>query len=250
MIDLSGQHIYVTGGSRGIGRAVAILAARAGADVSINYTRDLDAANAVLADIKKLGRQAVVVKADVGEDGEIAEALRQATGVLGPLTGVVASAGILEPTPIASATTAQWDHVINTNLRGTFHAVRDSVPHFKAAGGSIVIIASTSGQRGDAVYSAYSTSKAAQFNFMRSMAMALAARRIRVNCIAPAWTETDMAKSALFGEARDRAIKQIPMGRLGSPEDAGNAACFLLSPLAGFMTGSTITVDGGFDMRG
>lgn len=120
----------------------------------------------------------------------------------------------------------------------------------KGHGGSIVIYTSTAGQRGSAEYSAYATSKGGQILFMRSMAKELGPDRIRVNCIAPAWTETDMAASSLDELGRDNVAKDFALGRIGLPEDAAGATIFLLSDLAGFITGSTITVDGGMDMRG
>jgi 3-oxoacyl-[acyl-carrier protein] reductase len=114
----------------------------------------------------------------------------------------------------------------------------------------VVIYTSTAGQRGSSVYSAYATSKGAQLLFMRSMAKELAPDRIRVNCVAPGWTETDMSREAMDAEGREGIIASIPLGRIGRPEDPANAALFLLSDLSEFITGSTITVDGGFDMRG
>ena len=117
-------------------------------------------------------------------------------------------------------------------------------------GGSIVVYTSTAGQRGSAVFSAYATSKGAQILFARSMAKELAPNRIRVNCVAPGWTETDMSREAMDAEGREGIIASIPLGRIGKPEDPANAALFLLSDLAEFITGSTITVDGGQDMRG
>ena len=117
-------------------------------------------------------------------------------------------------------------------------------------GGSVVIYTSTAGQRGSALYSAYATSKGAQLLFMRSLAKELAPDRIRVNCVAPGWTQTDMSRDAMEAEGLDKIRASIPLGRIGQPEDPAHAALFLLSPLASFITGSTITVDGGFDMRG
>ena len=138
------------------------------------------------------------------------------------------------------------------NVRGTFLAVRAAARHMRAAGhgGSIVIYSSTAGQRGSAEYSAYATSKGAQIMFMRSMAKELAPDRIRVNCIAPAWTETDMAAPSLEALGRENVIAGFPLGRIGLPEDVAGATCFLLSDLSEFITGSTVTVDGGMDMRG
>jgi 3-oxoacyl-[acyl-carrier protein] reductase len=149
-------------------------------------------------------------------------------------------------------TAAFWDRMMAVNLRGSFLAVRAAVPHLrlKSRGGSIVIVTSTAGQRGSAIYSAYAASKGAQILFMRSMALELAPDSIRVNCIAPAWTDTDMAAPSLNEIGRELVARSFPLGRIGRPEDVANAAIFLLSDLASFITGTTLTVDGGMDMRG
>jgi 3-oxoacyl-[acyl-carrier protein] reductase len=138
------------------------------------------------------------------------------------------------------------------NLTGTFLAVKAAVPHLRrsGAGGSIVIYTSTAGQRGSAVYSAYATSKGGQIMFMRSMALELAPDRIRVNCVAPAWTETDMARGPVEAIGRDKVVAGFPLGRIGHPDDVAGATVYLLSDLARFVTGMTLTVDGGKDMRG
>ena len=242
--------MFVAGGSRGIGRATALMAARAGASVAVNYVRNRDAADAAVAEIAALGGKAVAVRADIAADGEADRAVDEAVAALGPLSGLVVSAGIFEPAPIAEMTAAFWDRTMALNVRGTFLAVRAAARHMRAGGGSIVIYASTAGQRGSSVYSAYATSKGAQLLFMRSMAKELAPDRIRVNAVAPGWTETDMSREAMDQEGRAGIIASIPLGRIGQPDDAAGAACFLLSDLAAFITGSTITVDGGFDMRG
>lgn len=251
MIDLSGKHLFVAGGSRGIGAATARLAARAGAAVSVNYVRDAAAADRVVQEIAALGRGGFAVQADIAEDGAADRAVDAAVARLGPLTGMVVSAGIFEPSPIGEMTAAFWDRNMAINVRGTFLAVRAAARQMRPQRqGSIVIYASTAGQRGSSVYSAYATSKGAQLLFMRSMAKELAPDRIRVNCVAPGWTETDMSREAMDAEGRAGIAASIPLGRIGQPEDPANAACFLLSDLAEFITGSTITVDGGFDMRG
>ena len=196
----------------------------------------------------------MAIQADVSKDGAIDAAGDRAVKELGPLTGMVVSAGVFEGLPIEQMTVEFWDRVMAINVRGTFLAVRAAARHMRSAGapdgGSIVIYTSTAGQRGSAVYSAYATSKGAQTMFMRSMAQELAPARIRVNCIAPAWTETDMAAPSLDVIGRDKVAAGFPLGRIGLPEDVANATCFLLSDGAEFITGSTITVDGGMDMRG
>ena len=251
MIDLSGQHVFIAGGSRGIGHATALLAARAGADVSVNYVQNRTAAEATVVAVRALGRQAVAIAADIAADGAADGALDAAVAELGPLTGLVVAAGIFEGSPIEAMSAEFWDRTMQINLRGTFLAVRAAARLLRPQRrGSIVIYASTAGQRGSSVFSAYATSKAGQLMFMRSMAKELAPDRIRVNCVAPGWTETDMSHDAIDAEGRAGIIASIPLGRIGRPDDPAAAACFLLSDLAEFITGSTITVDGGFDMRG
>lgn len=252
MIDLSGQHVFIAGGSRGIGRATALIAARAGAAVSVNYLRDAAAAEAVVAEIREGGGRAVAFQADVSEEGAAVQAVEGAVAELGPLSGLVVSAGIFEPSPIEEMTVEFWERTLRINLTGTYMAVKAAVPYLRkeGKGGSIVFYTSTAGQRGSSVYSAYATTKGAQIMFMRSMAKELAPDRIRVNCVAPGWTQTDMSREPMEAEGLDNIRASVPLGRIGQPEDPANAAVFLLSPMASFITGSTITVDGGFDMRG
>jgi len=252
MIDLSGKHIFIAGGGRGIGAAATIMAARAGAVVSVNYLRNEIAAASVVASVAESGGLAFAVQADVAEDGAIEAAMDEAVSRLGPIHGLVVSAGIFESSPIEEMTLDFWNRTLAINLTGTFLAVRAAVRHLRSTGqgGSIVIYTSTAGQRGSAFYSAYATTKGAQILFMRSMALELAPDRIRVNCIAPAWTETDMAAPSLEAIGREKAAAAFPLGRIGLPEDVAGATCYLLSDLAAFVTGATLTVDGGMDMRG
>ncbi len=252
MIDLSGKHIFIAGGSRGIGAATARMAASAGASVSVNYQRSRGAAEAVVADIGAAGGRGFAVQADVAEDGALDRAVDEAAQRLGPLHGMVVSAGVFEGASLLEMTAEFWDRTMAINLRGTFLAVRAAARHLRqsGAGGSVVVYTSTAGQRGSADFSAYATSKGAQILFMRSMAKELAPDRIRVNCIAPAWTETDMAAPSLDALGRDEVAANFPLGRIGRPADVAGATCFLLSDLAAFITGTTMTVDGGMDMRG
>jgi NAD(P)-dependent dehydrogenase (short-subunit alcohol dehydrogenase family) len=252
MIDLTGKHIFIAGGSRGIGAATAFMAAHAGASVSINYLQDSAAAERVVREIEKAGGEAFAVQADISEEGAVERAMDQAIERLGPPHGLVVCAGVFEGAFLEKMTAAFWDRTMAINVRGTFLAVKAAARCFRVAsvGGSIVIFTSTAGQRGSSEYSAYATSKGAQIIFMRSMAKELASDNIRVNCIAPAWTETDMAAPSLDAMGRDEVAKNFPLGRIGLPKDCAGAACFLLSDLAEFITGSTITVDGGMDMRG
>jgi len=252
MIDLTGKQIFIAGGSRGIGAAAARMAAQAGADVAINYVSNAEAAQSVVRDIEAMGRRAIAIQADISQEGEVERAVNDTVAEFGGLYGVVVSAGIFEPSPIEEMTAEFWDRTMAINLRGTFLTVRAAVPHLRAAkqGGSIVIYTSTAGQRGSSVYSAYATSKGAQMIFMRSMALELAPDKIRVNCLAPAWTETDMAAPSLDALGRADVARSFPLGRIGLPEDVAGATIFFLSDLASFITGTTLTVDGGIDMRG
>ncbi len=252
MIDLTGRHIFIAGGSRGIGAAAARMAAKCGADVSVNYLRDAKAANAVVADIERMGRRGFAVQADISDEAATDKAVDAAVSALGPLRGMVISAGIFEGCPLEEMTLEFWDRTMAINLRGTFLTVRAAARHMRKAGqgGSMVIYTSTAGQRGSNVYSAYATSKGAQILFMRSMAKELAPDNIRVNCIAPAWTDTDMAAPSLDAAGRDEVAKNFPLGRIGLPDDVAGPTVFLLSDLSGFITGTTVTVDGGVDMRG
>ena len=252
MFTLTNKHIFIAGGSRGIGGETALQAAGAGAAVTVNYAGNHAAAAKVVGEIEASGGRAFAVQADVSEEGALDQAVDAAVERLGPLSGLVVSAGVFEGCPLDEMTAEFWDRTMAVNVRGTFLAVRAAARSMRAggSGGSIVIYTSTAGQRGSAVYSAYATSKGAQILFMRSMAKELAPDRIRVNCIAPAWTDTEMAAPSLDALGREEVAASFPLGRIGLPVDVAGAACFLLSDLASFITGTTMTVDGGMDMRG
>lgn len=247
MVDLSNRHVLIIGGSRGIGASTALTAARSGANVSIVYRSNAEAAQAVVAEIQALGRKAYALQADASQEAPLASAIDQAADTNGPIHGLVVSAGIFEGIALADMSVDFWDRMMAVNLRSTFLSVKHAARHMDS--GSMVIYTSTAGQRGSAVFSAYATSKAAQIMFMRSMALELAPK-IRVNCVAPGWTETDMAAPSLTELGREDVAKGFPLGRIGLPEDVAGATLFLLSDLAQFITGTTVTVDGGSDMRG
>ncbi len=252
MIDLAGKHVFIAGGSRGIGAAAAKMAAGASASVSLSYRLDRAAAHRVVNEIRAGGGRATAVQAEISDADSVDGAVDQVVAEMGSLSGLVVSAGVFEGCLLEAMTPEFWDRTMAINLRGTFLAVRAAVRHMRMGGaaGSIVIYTSTAGQRGSAEYSAYATSKGAQIMFMRSMAKELAQDRIRVNCIAPAWTETDLAAPSLDSLGRDKVAAGFPLGRIGLPDDVAGATCFLLSDLSSFITGTTITVDGGMDMRG
>jgi NAD(P)-dependent dehydrogenase (short-subunit alcohol dehydrogenase family) len=252
MLNLDGHRIFIAGGSRGIGRAAALMAAQAGAAVAIGYVRDQAAADDVARQISALGRPSLAVKADVTDATGLDAALAQAAATLDGIDGLVVSAGIFAGQPIGGMSLDFWNRLLAVNLTGTFLAVKAALPHLRQSGrgGSIVIYTSTAGQRGSSGYSAYATAKGGQILFMRSMALELAADKIRVNCVAPAWTDTDMARPSFDVIGRDRIIANAPLGRIGRPDDIAGATVYLLSDLAQYVTGMTLTVDGGQDMRG
>ena len=249
MLDLTGSHVLIIGGSRGIGAAAAERAAQAGARVSLTYVRGKPAADAVVQKIIAAGGKAQAIAADLTDASSIDQATAAAVATFGPLQGLVVSAGSFIGKSLREMTPEFWDEIVGINLRGTFLAVKAAETRM-VDGGSIVIYTSTAGQRGSAVFSAYATAKAGQIIFMRSMAIELAPRRIRVNCIAPSWTETDMSAGTMDQIGREKILAGCPLGRVGLPSDVANATAFLLSSLASFMTGTTMTVDGGIDMRG
>ena len=253
LLDLTGQHVLVVGGGRGIGAAVAETAARGGAAVSLTYRDDAASADRTVAAITAAGGAATAHRVDVTEESAVATMIDAAVADHGQLTGLVVSAGIFADgwRPIEETSLEYWDHVMTTNLTGTFLSVRAAVPQLRAAGSSsIVIITSTAGQRGAGGNAAYATSKGAQITLMRSLAQEFAPDGIRVNCIAPAWTDTETAAPLIDGFGREAIVANSPLGRVGLPADIAGGVCYLLSDLASYVTGSTLTVDGGQDMRG
>lgn len=246
MISLTHKHIFIAGGSRGIGAAAARLCVQAGAKVTVTYIKAADTAKALAKDIGGFA-----CGGDLSIESEAQRMVAEAIAAQGPIHGTIITAGIFEPGFLPDMTVEFWDRMMAVNVRSTFVTMKALTPSMIAAGGgSAVIVASTAGQRGSEEFSAYATSKGAQIMFMRSMARELAKHKIRCNCVAPGWTDTDMASAILSAEDKINVGKTIPLGRIGKAEEPAAAALFLLSDLAAFITGSTITVDGGFDMRG
>ena len=252
MINLEGRRLFIMGGSRGIGRAAAVMAAEAGADVAVSYVRDFGAAADTIRKIESFGRRAIALKADVLSEAAIAGAIERASDALGGLDGLVVSAGIYSGAAIEEITLEFWNRMIAVNLTGTFLTVKAAVPVLRRSegGASIVIYSSIAGLTGSAHYSAYATSKGSQVLFMKSMAWELASDGIRVNCIAPGWTDTDLARGSIEAIGRAKVEAECPLGRIAQPFDVAGATVYLLSDLARFVTGITLTLDGGKNMRG
>lgn len=249
MFDLTGKKALVTGGSRGIGRGIALALAKQGADVAVNYHRNAEEAQKVVAEILALGREAFSVQADVSDLATVSRMFAEIKSKWGKLDILVNNAGILQFKPFDQITAVDWDAMLNTNLRGQFFCAQEAA-RLMAQGGRIVNIASiSSGGVGIAspMIAHYTASKGGVVGMTEALALELAPKGINVNAIAPGGIETDMTKGALVDEkARQGIIAAIPKGRLGRPEDIGAAAAFLASDEAEYITGVVLYVDGGW----
>jgi 3-oxoacyl-[acyl-carrier protein] reductase len=237
MIDLSGKRAFVTGGGRGIGRASAILLARAGAKVAVGYRSRKPPAEAhVTAAVRgDLGTAA-------GANKAVAEALRALGGALDILVinhGVWPS----DDTPLAKMTDEQWESTRRANLDAVVYVSRAAIPHI-ADGGTIVLVSSTAGQRGEAFHADYAATKGAVISLTKSLAVELAPK-ITVNCVAPGWVDTEMSAKPYAGGGRERIEQTIPLKRVASADDVAGPILFLSSPLARHVTGEVLNVNGG-----
>ena len=245
---LRDQVAIVTGGSRGIGRATVQKLAEAGAHVVVNYLEQAELAQRAASEARELGVRAIAVQGDVSNSDEAAALVEHALGEFGRLDLLVANAGIWQGAPVEEMTDEVWDKVINFNLRGTWTVCRAAVPALKRQGsGSIVIVSSTAGQRGEAGYSNYAASKGGQISFAKSLATELAPA-IRVNCVAPGWVDTEL-NDPVFGPGKNgykhEVAQAIPLQRIATADDVANAIVFLGSDWARHITGEVLNVNGG-----
>ena len=248
MLTLTGRTALVTGASRGIGRSTAILMARLGARVAVAYGRDEAAARATL---DQAGGAGVVLGADLAVDGEAERLVARAEEALGPLDILVANHGIWKRAPIESMTAAQWDEMLRTNLSSVRALVAEAARRMlPRAHGSIVLVASTAGQRGEPFHSHYAASKGAIVALTRSLGAELGPRGVRVNCVAPGWVATDMSRGALDSATGDAIKRAIPLGRPGTPEEIAGPIAFLASDMASYLHGQVLSVNGGAVMAG
>lgn len=245
MPGLRGKRALVTGGSRGVGRATALLLARAGADVGIGYrSREAEAAR-VVEELRAEGVRAFAQAGDLSTPRG-AELLFERSLV--ELKGVdlfVANAGVWIPeeVPVGSMTDDQWSRTLAANLTSVFHTVRLAAC-FVNDGGRIVIVSSTAGQRGEALHADYAAAKGALISFTKSVAVELAPRGVTVNCVAPGWIDTEMVERPM-AERRAEIERAIPLGRIASAEDVAGPIVFLCSALARHVTGEVLNVNGG-----
>lgn len=239
------QVALVTGGSRGIGRAVALQLAQDGYDVAFCYHRETEAAEQVAASIRQGGQEAFYQPCDVTNFSEVQSFITAAEKELGPLTLLVNCAGIVRDNPLVLMDQTDWHAVIDTNLTGTFHFCRASVFGFmKRKKGVVVNTSSVAGVYGNATQSNYAASKAGIIGFSKSLAKELAPYNVRVNVVAPGFIVTDMT-NILDEKIREKALNAIPMRRFGEVQDVAEVVSFLASDRARYITGQTLQVDGG-----
>ena len=236
----------VTGASRGIGRGIALQLAREGWDVCVNYSKERQAADEVVAAIKAIGQNAIAVQADVADSAAVNAMVRTTEAQLGPVSLLVNNAGISSIGLFQDVTDEMWDRYMAINLGGARNTIRAVLPHMlHEKSGCIINISSIWGLRGASCEVAYSCTKAALIGLTRSLALELGPSHIRVNCVAPGVINTDMVQS-LGQETLDDLASQTPLGRLGTAEDVAHAVAFFASEKASFITGQILTADGGF----
>jgi 3-oxoacyl-[acyl-carrier protein] reductase len=244
-LDLTGSIALVTGAGRGIGRAIALSLAAAGADVAVNDFADEAACAAVVAAIEAQGRRGLVVMADVSDEEQVNAMVEHAETDLGPLSIVVNNAGITRDNVVIMMDPADFDSVIATHLRGTFLVSKAAARKmFRRRSGCIINLASVVGRRGNAGQANYAAAKAGIIGLTKSLAKELGARGVRVNAIAPGYIDTPMTQ-ALPEETRKLIVDATPLRSIGTTDDVAYAVVFLASPQAHFITGVTVPVDGG-----
>jgi 3-oxoacyl-[acyl-carrier protein] reductase len=244
-MSLSNRVAIVTGSGRGIGRAIALRLAEAGANVVVNDIGDGKPVEAVIREIKAMGRQALPVLADVSSASEVERLVGETTSAYGRLDILVNNAGIARDQLLLRMTEEEWDRVISVDLKSVFLCTRAVLKHMvKQRWGRIISIASIVGIVGNPGQANYASAKAGIIGFTRTIAKEVASRGITVNAIAPGFIETEMTQR-LKEEWREELKKRIPLGRLGSPGDVAEAVAFLASEEAGYITGQVLAVDGG-----
>lgn len=246
-IDLTGQVALITGGTRGIGRACALGLAQAGADIALTQFRTPP--EELIQQIETLGRRAVAFRCDVSEAADCEALVDRAAKEFGRLDVLVNNAGITKDTLVMRMSEADWDAVLTTNLKSAFITCKAATRiMMKQRSGSIINISSVSALLGLAGQANYAASKGGLIAMTKALARELAPRGVRANCIAPGFIQSDMT-DVLDQKVKDHALSQIPLGSFGVPDDIAHAVVYLASPLARYVTGQTLVVDGGMVMH-
>ena len=245
---MTGRTAFVTGASRGIGRAVAVDLARAGHRVAFCYSSDHDGAKETQTAIEAVGGTALAVQADVADADSVDRSFTEIEDGLGPVELLVNNAGVTRDGLLMRMTDEQWDTVLRTNLTGAFHTIRRATPKMmRARYGRIVNVSSVSGQSGQAAQANYSAAKAGLVGLTRAVARELASRSVTCNVVAPGPIVSAMT-DGLPAEWHTWAESTVPLGRLGTPEEVAAVVAFLCSEPAGYVTGAIVPVDGGLGM--
>lgn len=245
---LTGKTALVTGASRGIGRAIALKLAQAGANIVVNYAGSEAAASETVEQVKALGRDAIMVRANVSDSEDVNEMFKTALEHFGNIDILVNNAGITRDNLLMRMKEEEWDAVIDTNLKGVFNCVKAATrPMMKQRSGKIINITSVVGVLGNAGQANYVAAKAGVIGLTKTAARELATRGITVNAVAPGFIDTEMT-AVLPEDVKANLVGQIPLGRLGQTDDIASVVLFLASDAANYMTGQTLHVDGGMYM--
>ncbi|OZU90352.1 beta-ketoacyl-ACP reductase [Virgibacillus indicus] len=245
---LKGKNVLVTGASRGIGRAIAIELASKGANIAVNYAGNEDKAQAVVEEIEQIGSKAFKVKADVANESDVKDMVKEVISQFGSLDILVNNAGVTRDNLLMRMKEEEFDQVINTNLKGVFVCTKAVTRQMmKQKAGRIVNVVSIVGVSGNPGQANYVAAKAGVIGLTKTTAKELASRNILVNAVAPGFISTDMT-DALTEEQRESMLALIPLAKLGTPEDVARVVRFLTTEDANYITGQTIHIDGGMVM--
>ena len=246
MIDLAGKNAIVTGGSRGVGRATALMLARAGASVGIGYRTREGEAQEVVEACRALGVHAWAQAGDLSRPEDVEALFDRAEREFEGLDIIVGNHGVWPPndTGMADMTDEQWHSTMGTNLHSIFYTCRAAARRLRDDG-RVVLVSSTAGQRGEAFHADYASTKGAMISLVKGFCVELAPRGITVNSVAPGWIDTEMSASALEGETRTRVAAGVPLGRIATSEDVAGPIVFLCSEFGRHVTGEILNVNGG-----